>query len=94
MGFSLNKFRSWPRWTIIPIGLGLAAAVIVLGLVLEPAAGALSPAHVEPTPTMPTIAYSVGHSESCHDCHFSLDNLKASAGGTDDVALYLVAADS
>jgi hypothetical protein len=91
---SLQKFRNWPRWTIIPVGLALAGLAIVLGLVLEPAAGALSPIPVEPTPTMPAIAYSYGHSGSCHDCHFSMDNLQTSADAGTDAALYLIAADS
>jgi hypothetical protein len=91
---SLRRIRKWPRWTIIPIGLGLAGLAIVLGLVLEPAADALSPVQVEPTPTMPTIAYSQGISDSCHDCHFSLDALQASATDANTADNYLIAAES
>jgi hypothetical protein len=76
---SLRRIRRWPRWTIIPIGLGLAGLAIVLGLLLEPAAGALSPTLVVPTPTMPTVAYSQGESDSCHTCHFSLAALETSS---------------
>ena len=91
---SLRRIRKWPRWTIIPIGLGLAGLAIVLGLLLEPAASALSPTDVEPTPTMPTIAYSQGISDSCHDCHFSLPALQASAADPDTAETYLIEAES
>jgi hypothetical protein len=53
----LHQERGWPRWAVIPIGLGLAAFAVVLGLVLEPAGYALSPGKVEPTPTIPAVAY-------------------------------------
>lgn len=86
--------RNWPRWTIILIGLGLAALAIVLGLLLEPAADALSPTLVEPTPTMPTIAYSQGLSDGCHDCHFSLAALQDSAADPDKAQANLIEPES
>jgi hypothetical protein len=92
--FSLRRVRSWPRWTIIPIGLGLAGLAIVLGLLLEPAAGALSPVLLTPTPTMPAIEYSQGLSDGCHDCHFSLPALEASAVDADHPEDYLIDAES
>jgi hypothetical protein len=92
--FSLRRIRAWPRWTIIPIGLVLAALAIVLGLVLEPAAGALSPVYLTPTPTLPAIDYSQGLSESCHDCHFSLEALQASADDPESAEAYLIDAES
>ena len=96
MSQNLNPrgIRRWPRWTIIPIALGLAGLVIVLGLLLEPAAGALSPVQVQPTPTMPTIAYSQGESDACHDCHFSLEALEASAEDPSTAQAYLITPES
>jgi hypothetical protein len=91
---SLRRIRKWPRWTIIPIGLGLAGLAIVLGLLLEPAADALSPVQVEPTPTMPAIAYSQGLSDGCHNCHFSLSALQTSAAFPDTAEGYLIGAES
>ena len=91
---NLRRIRSWPRWTIIPIGLGLAALAILLGLVLEPAADALSPAPLEPEPPMPSIAYSQGLSDGCHDCHFSLSALETSADDPAGVEAYLIEAES
>lgn len=93
-GFGLRRIREWPRWTIIPIGIGLAGLAIVLGLLLEPVAGALSPVEVEPTPTMPTIAYSGAHDEGCHDCHFSLPALQASAADPAMAESYLIESES
>jgi hypothetical protein len=90
----LRRMRQWPRWTIIPVGLALAGFSILLGLLLEPAGYALSPVVVEPTPTMPSIAYSPGTSESCHDCHFSLTALEASAADSSTAGMYLVAEES
>jgi hypothetical protein len=75
----LHRVRKWPRWAVVPIGLGLAAFAVVLGLVLEPAGYALSPVKVEPTPTVPAVGYGRSISEGCHNCHFSLDALQASA---------------
>jgi hypothetical protein len=91
---SLRRIRKWPRWTIIPIGLGLAGLAIVLGLLLEPAASALSPNHVMPEPTMPTIAYRNGSSDSCHDCHFSLAALESSASDPNAADEVLIEAES
>jgi len=91
---SLSRIGEWPRWTIIPIGLGLAGLAIVLGLLLESAASALSPVQVEPAPTMPTIAYSGALADGCHDCHFSLPALQASAVDPDTAKAYLIEAES
>ena len=87
---NLDRMRRWPRWTIIPISLALAALAILLGLLLEPAADALSPVQVAPTPTMPAIAYSQGQSEGCHACHFSLSALGASAANPSTAEAYLI----
>ena len=90
----LRSMREWPRWTIIPIGLALAGLSILLGLLLEPAGYALSPNPVEPTPVIPTIAYSQGLSESCHDCHFALTALEVSAADPSTAAQYLIEPES
>jgi hypothetical protein len=90
----LDRIRRWPRWTIIPVGLVLAGLVIVLGIVLEPAGYALSPNLIEPTPTMPSIAYGEGLSEGCHNCHFSLSALEASAADPGSAQAYLIEAES
>jgi len=92
--FSVRRIRQWPRWTIIPFSLGLAMLAIVLGLLLEPAADALSPVLLTPTPTMPAIAYSRGLSDSCHNCHFSLAALEASANDPSTAGEYLIEAES
>ena len=76
---SSSGIRAWPRWAVIPLGLGLAIVAVVAGLLLEAATAAMLPEQVEPTPTMPTIAYSEGISDGCHDCHFALTALEASA---------------
>jgi hypothetical protein len=90
----LHRIRTWPRWTVILIGLGLAGLAIVLGLLLQQAVDALSPAKPEPTPTMPTIAYSGALQDSCHNCHFSLSALEASASDPEDAAAYLIEPES
>jgi hypothetical protein len=94
---SRNKnrgIRSWPDWTIIPLGLVLAVVIIVAGMLLASAAASVSPAHEEAEPTMPTIAYSEGISEGCHDCHFSLSALEASAADPGVAGDYLIEAES
>jgi hypothetical protein len=91
---NLDRMRSWPRWTIIPISLALAGLAIVLGLLLEPAADALSPVQPTPTPAMPAIAYSGATVPGCQDCHFSLPALQASAANPDTVETYLIEAES
>jgi hypothetical protein len=91
---SLDRMRRWPRWTIIPISLALAALAIVLGLILEPAADALSPVQPTPTPTMPAIAYGQGRSSGCQTCHFSLSALQASATQMDAADSYLIEPES
>jgi hypothetical protein len=90
----LSRIRAWPRWTIIPIAIGLACLVIVLGLLLEAAGHALSPVAAEPEPTMPTIAYSAGQSDGCHDCHFSMAALESAAADPATAAEYLVQPES
>lgn len=77
--FNLRRVRRWPRWFIIPVGIILAALAVVLGLLIEPAADALSPGEVEPTPTLLAVHYSRTLSDGCHDCHVSLPALRASA---------------
>lgn len=91
---SLRRIRRWPRWTIIPIGVGLSVVAIVLGLLLEPAGYALAPGQVEPTPTLPAIHYSRTQSDECHDCHVSLPALRASAEDPATAEEYLIEADS
>jgi hypothetical protein len=93
-GFSLDRMRRWPRWTIIPISLALAGLAIVLGLLLEPAADALSPVILTPTPTMPAIAYSAAIATGCQDCHFSAAALQATAANPDTAESYLIEAES
>ncbi len=90
----LHRIRTWPRWSIILIGLGLAGLAVVLGLFLEQAVDALSPTKPEPTPTMPTIAYSGALQDNCHNCHFSLTALQASASDPNDAAAYLIEPES
>jgi hypothetical protein len=65
-----------------------------LGLLLEPAGYALSPNPVEPTPTLPAIAYGHGSVEGCHDCHFSLTALEASADDPETALNYLIEPES
>jgi hypothetical protein len=89
-----HHHKPWPLWTIIPIGLALAGFSIVLGLVLEPAGHALNPERLDPTATLPTIAYSYDLSESCHDCHFSLQALRSSAADPGTAESYLIEPES
>lgn len=89
-GWNMVRVRQLPRWTIIFVGIGLAALSVVLGLVLEPAATALSPTLVEPTPTLPAILYGHGRSDSCESCHFSIDALRASAADVDAASSYVI----
>lgn len=91
---NLDRMRRWPRWTIIPISLALAGLAIVLGLLLEPAADALSPVQLTPTPTMPAIAYGGATVTGCQDCHFSLPALQAGAASPDTVETYLIESES
>ena len=91
---SLRSIRKWPRWTIIPLTLGLAGLAIVLGLLLVSVSVAVSPTYVEPEPTMPAIAYSEGKSDGCHDCHFSLTALQGSAVEPDRAEEYLIEPES
>ncbi|MFC2029496.1 hypothetical protein ACFLWA_02065 [Chloroflexota bacterium] len=90
----LRRIRMWPRWTIIPLSLGLAAFAVLLGLVLETAADALSPVEVVPEATMPTIAYSGGEVTGCQDCHFSLSAIQGSAGDAAPAEAYLIEPES
>jgi hypothetical protein len=93
-GLSLREIRRWPRWTIIPIGLLLAAIAVGLGFLLEPAGYALAPGEVEPTPTLPAINYGRTESDGCHDCHVSLAALRASADDPVTAEDYLIQAES
>jgi hypothetical protein len=92
--FGLRGIRRWPRWTIIPLGILLAFVAIGLGLLLEPAADALSPGDVEPTPTLPAINYARTESDGCHDCHVSLPALRASADDPATAEDYLIEPES
>jgi len=74
--------------------LALAGLAILLGLLLEPAAGALSPVYLTPTPTLPAIDYSQNLSGGCHDCHFSLPALQASAADAEGAEAYLIEPES
>jgi hypothetical protein len=91
---NLDQMRRWPRWTIIPISLALAGLAILLGLLLERAAGALSPVQVDSTPPMPSIAFSQGQAGGCHDCHFALPALAASSEDPDTAEAYLIEPES
>ena len=72
--------KSWPQWSLILIGIALACAAIVLGLMLEPYVMSLGPERPEPTPTLPQIDYTLPDAvQSCRECHFSLEALQASA---------------
>jgi hypothetical protein len=82
--------REWPRWIVVPIGLGLAGLAVALGLLLEPAGHALSPSGEVATPTLPAVAYGRDVSGGCHDCHFSLPALEASAADPNAAEEYLI----
>jgi len=86
----LFRGREWPRWAVVPIGLGLTAFAVMLGLVLEPAGYALSPVTEAPTPTLPAVGYGRDISGGCHDCHFSLPALQASADDPNATEEYLI----
>lgn len=82
--------RDWPRWAVVPIGLGLAVLAVAMGLLLEPAGYALSPAREAATPTLPAVHYGRNISEGCHDCHFWLPALKLSANDPETIEEYLI----
>ncbi len=86
----LRRVRQWPRWAVVPIGLGLAGFAVLLGLLLEPAGYALSPIKVEPTATIPAVGYGRSISDGCHDCHFSLAALQASAEDPGQAETYFI----
>ncbi|NIV32936.1 MAG: hypothetical protein GWN58_26875, partial [Anaerolineae bacterium] len=86
--------REWPRWIVVPIGLGLAGLAVALGLLLEPAGHALSPSGEAATPTLPAVAYGRDISGGCHDCHFSLPALEASAVNPNAAEEYLIEPES
>jgi hypothetical protein len=88
--FDLRRLGTLPRWSVIPIGLVLAAFAVVLGLVLEPAGYALGPPEPEPTPMLPAVEYGASISDACKDCHFSLAALEASAADPGRAEEYLV----
>lgn len=92
--YGLERIRGWPQWAVIPLGLGLAGLTIILGLLLEQAANALTPVSLEPTPTLPTIAYSGALADGCHDCHFSLTALQASAADPSNAKAFLIEPES
>ena len=86
--------RDWPYWIVIPFGIGIAAAVVVLGLLVEPVGYALSPSPAPPTPTLPAVEYGRDISNGCHDCHFSLPALEASAADPTTAGEYLIEPES
>lgn len=86
----LRRVRQWPRWVVVPIGLGLAALAVVLGLLLEPAASALAPGPAEPKPTLPAVAYGRDLAVGCHNCHFFLPELEASADDPFSASQFLI----
>jgi hypothetical protein len=86
--------RDWPHWIVIPFGIGLAGLVVVLGLLVEPVGHALSPSPAPPTPTLPAVEYGRDISEGCHDCHFSLSALEASASDPTSAGEYLIEPES
>ncbi|MGD8474131.1 MAG: cytochrome c3 family protein [Anaerolineae bacterium] len=86
--------RDWPHWIVIPFGIGLAGFVVVLGLLVEPVGYALSPSPAPPTPTLPVVEYGRDISEGCHDCHFSLPPLEASANDPTIAGEYLIEPES
>jgi len=87
----LFRIRQWPRWAIIPLGIGLVGCIVVLGLVLGPVGHALSPQVVEVTPTLQAINYTPpAQSEGCQNCHFSLSALQASAEDPATAEMYLI----
>ena len=86
--------RDWPHWIVIPFGIGLAGLVVVLGLMVEPVGYALSPPPAPPTPTLPAVEYGRDISEGCHDCHFSLPALEASANDPTIAGEYLIEPES
>jgi hypothetical protein len=88
--FDLRRLGTLPRWSVIPIGLVLAAFAVVLGLVLEPAGYALGPPAPEPTPMLPAVEYGASISDACKNCHFSLTALEASAADPSRAEEYLV----
>lgn len=74
----------WPRWAVILIGLVLAVAAIVIALVLEPVAQAVAP-KVEPTSTLPLLAYALPLSGDCQKCHFDQVALAHAGAGKDEL---------
>jgi hypothetical protein len=86
----LFRGRELPRWIVVPIGLTLAGLAVALGFILEPAGYALSPETHVPTPTIPAAGYGRDLSEGCHNCHFSLPALVASADDPNSAGEYLI----
>ncbi len=68
----------WPKWTLIPLALGLVVLIIMVSLVLEPLGQALAPG-TTPTPTLSFINYARPLSDQCENCHFDQQALAASA---------------
>jgi hypothetical protein len=87
--------QSWPRWTLILIALALAGVAIGLGLLLQPIGVALAGKAPTPTPTLHAIAYALpAKSQTCRECHFSLDALKASAADPSKAEEFLIEPES
>lgn len=87
----------WPKWILIPIGLGLTLAIVLIGLVLEPAVQAITP-EMESTRWVgrfpPRLPYAAPLSAGCVECHTS-ESVLLSAGADDaTVQTVLLAQDS
>ena len=85
-----SRGRDWPRWAVVPIGVGLAILAVAMGLLLEPAGYALSPGKEAATPTLPAVHYGRDISQGCHDCHFWPSALKLSAIDPNSAEEYLI----
>lgn len=87
--------QSWPRWTLVIVGLVLATVAVVAGLLLQPLAVAVAPAGEPEEAELPAVNYAMyAESEGCRDCHFSLAALEASASDAGKASEYLVESES
>jgi hypothetical protein len=85
----------WPSWSLIPIVLGLIALTVGIGLVLEPAAQAITPQSepsLEPVAGLPArLPYVASGSGDCVECHGSQQRLQ-DAGATESTLAHLLIA--
>lgn len=88
---------SWPNWILIPIALGLTLLIVVLGLILEPAVQAITPA-MQPTPEVasfpPRLPYAAPASAGCVECHTSETALQNAGADEATLQAALLAEDS